>query len=72
MVLQCQACNKVKKFGKWIEVPESLGEILNDIKVIKMLCPQCQGNVLYAPSLEEVVLREERTGAGMVNTVSLR
>lgn len=69
MVLQCQACNKVKKFGEWIEVPKDLGEIINDIKVIKMICPQCQGNVLSVPSLEEVMLK--RVGTNAVDTVSL-
>lgn len=69
MILQCQACNKVKKFGDWIEVPEGLNGIINDIKVIKMLCPQCQGGVLFVPSLEKVVLKQAGTVA--VDTVSL-
>ncbi len=69
MILQCQACSKVKKFGNWVDVPEELIGIIKDIKVIKMLCPQCQGNVLFMPSLDKVVLKEVGTDA--VNTVSL-
>lgn len=69
MILQCKACNKVKKFGEWVDVPRDLGEIINDIKVIKMLCPHCQGNALSMPSLEEVVLK--RAGTNVVDTVSL-
>ncbi|MEE9584181.1 MAG: hypothetical protein V3W51_01765 [Candidatus Brocadiales bacterium] len=69
MILQCQACSKVKKFGNWVDVPEELIGIIKDIKVIKMLCPQCQGNVLFMPSLDKVVLKGVGTDA--VNTVSL-
>ncbi|MFQ5862694.1 MAG: hypothetical protein ACE5IC_06185 [Candidatus Brocadiales bacterium] len=72
MILQCQACSKVKKFGEWVEVPEDLSGIIKDIKVIKMLCPQCQGNVSSVPSLVEVVLKRERVGTDAVDTVSLR
>ncbi len=69
MILQCQACSKVKKFGNWVDVPEELIGIIKDVKVIKMLCPQCQGNVLFMPSLDKVVLKGVGTDA--VNTVSL-
>ncbi len=69
MILQCQACSKVKKFGNWVDVPEELIGIIKDIKVIKMLCPQCQGNVLFMPSLDKAVLKGVGTDA--VNTVSL-
>ncbi len=68
MILQCQGCNKVKRFGEWIEVPEELCKIMEDIKVIKMLCPQCQGNVLLMPSLGEAVLK--RSGTDVIDTVS--
>ena len=69
MILQCQGCSKVKKFGSWVDVPEVLGEIIKDVKVIKMLCPECQGNVLSVPSSDKATLKEVDTG--MVNTVSL-
>lgn len=56
MILQCQKCGKVKKFGEWIELSDSLNEMIKDVKVIKMPCPRCQGHVLSAPSLGTVLL----------------
>ncbi|MFQ5834878.1 MAG: hypothetical protein ACE5HR_03015 [bacterium] len=47
MILYCKVCNKVKKFGKWIDTPEELGEVIKDAKVAtSTLCPHCQSNVL--------------------------
>lgn len=68
MILQCQTCGKVRKFGDWVDVPAGLGEVMKEVKVIKTLCPQCQGGVVTAQSLGRVVLERVRNGA--VNTVS--
>ncbi|MFQ5956162.1 MAG: hypothetical protein ACE5KK_00120 [Candidatus Brocadiales bacterium] len=69
MILKCQACSRIKKFGEWVEIPEELSEIIEYVKVIKMLCPQCQGNVLSMPSADKVVLK--RAGTDVVDTISL-
>lgn len=67
MILQCQGCSKVKKFGSWIDVPEVLGEIIKDVKVIKMLCPGCQDDGPSMPSSDNLMLKQAELG--MVNTV---
>lgn len=69
MILQCQTCSRVRKFGDWVDVPEGLGEVLKDVKVVKTLCPRCHGSVLSVPSLDRATLK--RVGSGVVDTVLL-
>ena len=67
VILQCCACSKVRKFGEWVDVPAGLGEVIQEVKVIKTHCPQCHGDLLSIPSLGQVVLKRVRTG--VVNRV---
>lgn len=48
MILQCQTCSRVKKFGEWVEIPEGLRELIKDLRIIHTLCPRCEG--LTVPS----------------------
>lgn len=70
MLLKCQACNKVKKFGEWVEIPEALNEALKDCDVTtNTLCPHCQGNGVSMSSLEQAVVLKQTTN--VVDTISL-
>ena len=55
MILQCSACEKVKKFGEWVDVPEGLSELVTgDVTVIiKTLCPRCQNKLLSVSPAEK-------------------
>lgn len=55
MILQCQTCSKVKKFGEWIEIPEGLRELIKDLSIIHTFCPRCEG-LTVSSSLEKPVV----------------
>lgn len=57
MLLQCQSCSKVKKFGEWIEIPEGLRELMKEIRIIPTLCPHCQGMVVSMTTMETVAVK---------------
>lgn len=41
MVIRCPVCKKIKKFGKWIEVPKSLEEEIKKVPVLFVHCESC-------------------------------
>lgn len=43
MLIQCETCGKVKKYGEWIGPDNELKRVLQDIKIIKTECPNCKG-----------------------------
>ncbi|HHT9126452.1 MAG TPA: hypothetical protein ACFYD6_11635 [Candidatus Brocadiia bacterium] len=42
MVIRCSVCKKIKKFGKWIEVPKPLEEEMKEVPVLLVLCEDCR------------------------------
>ena len=43
MLFECKLCNRVKKFGEWVEAPLEFGELAREIgvEVIYVVCPYC-------------------------------
>lgn len=42
MVIRCPVCKKIKKFGKWIEVPKPLEEAMKKVPILFVLCEDCK------------------------------
>jgi hypothetical protein len=47
MVVQCFGCNKVRKFGSWIEVHPVIAEQMKGVEFIKTQCPSCQTHPIF-------------------------
>ena len=41
MIIRCPQCGKIKKFGKWIEIPRYLEEDVKKVTVVYRLCNEC-------------------------------
>ncbi|HHT9152720.1 MAG TPA: hypothetical protein ACFYEM_04215 [Candidatus Hypogeohydataceae bacterium YC40] len=57
MVLECRLCNKVKKFGEWIEATSEFKELVKEVgaEVVRVVCPQCEEGVLSVLASRELV-----------------
>ncbi|MGR3310905.1 MAG: hypothetical protein ACUZ77_09030 [Candidatus Brocadiales bacterium] len=42
MVIRCPVCKKIKKFGKWIEIPKSLEAEVKEVPVLFVTCEDCK------------------------------
>ncbi|MBI4007531.1 MAG: hypothetical protein HY354_03440 [Planctomycetes bacterium] len=42
MVIRCSRCNKIRKFGTWVELHPVIAEQIEDEKFHLILCPDCE------------------------------
>lgn len=52
MILECGLCNRVKKFGEWIDTSIEFRELVKEtgVEVVHVVCPHCEGGVLLTPA----------------------
>lgn len=57
MVLECKSCNRVKKFGEWIEASFEFKELVREIGVdiVYVVCPHCEEEILSVDVTKELV-----------------
>lgn len=57
MIFECRLCNRVKKFGEWIEPSFEFKELVKEIGVetVHVVCPRCEKEVLSASAQRELI-----------------
>jgi hypothetical protein len=54
MVIRCPVCKRIKKFGKWIEVPKSLEEEIKKVPGNSVTCEDCRkGTSVFTKLLDD-------------------
>lgn len=48
MLLECKVCNRVKKFGEWIDTSLEFRTLVREtgVDVIHVVCPHCEEEAL--------------------------
>ncbi|MFN3466360.1 MAG: hypothetical protein ACK4WF_01500 [Candidatus Brocadiales bacterium] len=51
MVLECGLCNRVRKFGEWVDTSIEFKELVREtgVEVVRVVCPHCEERVLLSP-----------------------
>ncbi len=57
MLLECKLCNRIKKFGEWIEASFEFRELMREVgvDVIHVVCPNCEEEALSVSGSQGLV-----------------
>ncbi|HHT9130925.1 MAG TPA: hypothetical protein ACFYED_00360 [Candidatus Tripitaka californicus] len=65
MLLECKVCDRVKKFGEWIDTSLEFRALVREtgVDVIHVVCPHCEEEALMA-SAERPLMSAVLSSAG--------